>query len=401
MNHKNKILTSVNNVYREKNPSSHIKINKKNIENLYQIKRKFLIEKLKLPPKIFKNTELLDLGCGTGQNTIHYDWAGAKCTLVEYDKYSFLKAKDLFKNFAKNKFNILRSDLFKFKSNKKFDFVITNGVAHHTYDVLKNIKLAIKYLKKDGFLILGIGETNGFFQRHFQRYILYSLSFDHNEIYKLSKLFFYENLNRAKKFGGRSIDEIIYDTYLNPKINTLSFHQIKNFLKKNKVDLYSFDEDIFDFRKVYGFNKSYFGALKKNKNEENNFLINSIVNFNYHGKKDDTLNKNYKVLKNILNIQSKLTDKMNDQSIDTFKKLDVEKLIKHLGSENNKLSKIEIINTKNNIKFLEEILEILNILKHKNKNIKIKKLKKAIENNKFLFKGFNGKGMNFFVGMKK
>lgn len=81
MNHKNKILTSVNNVYREKNPSSHIKINKKNIENLYQIKRKFLIEKLKLPPKIFKNTELLDLGCGTGQNTIHYDWAGAKCTL--------------------------------------------------------------------------------------------------------------------------------------------------------------------------------------------------------------------------------------------------------------------------------------------------------------------------------
>ena len=44
--------------------------------------------------------------------------------------------------------------------------------------------------------------------------------------------FFYENLNRAKKFGGRSIDEIIYDTYLNPKINTLSFHQIKNLLKK-------------------------------------------------------------------------------------------------------------------------------------------------------------------------
>ena len=354
-----------------------------------------------MPPKIFKNTELLDLGCGTGQNTIHYDWAGAKCTLVEYDKYSFLKAKDLFKNYAKNKFKILRSDLFKFKSNKKFDFVVTNGVAHHTYDVLKNIKLAIKYLKRDGFLILGIGETNGFFQRHLQRYILYNLSSDHNEIYKLSKLFFYENLNRAKKFGGRSIDEIIYDTYLNPKINTLSFHQIKNLLKKNKVNLYSFDEDAFDFRKVYGFNKSYFGALKKNQNEENNFLINSLVNFAYHGKKNDALVKNYKILNNILNIQSKLADKMNDQSIDTFKKLDVEKLIKHLSSENKKLSKIEIINKKNNIKFLEEILKIFIILKQKNKNIKIKKLKKTIENNKFLFKGFNGKGMNFFVGMKR
>ena len=92
---------------------------------------------------------------------------------------------------------------------------------------------------------------------------------------------------------------------------------------------------------------------------------------------------------------------MNDQSIDTFKKLDVEKLIKHLSSENNKLSKIEIINKKNNIKFLEEILKIFIILKQKNKNIKIKKLKKTIENNEFLFKGFNGKGMNFFVGMKR
>ena len=41
MIYKNKILTSVNKVYREKNPSSHIKITKKNIKNLYQIKKIF------------------------------------------------------------------------------------------------------------------------------------------------------------------------------------------------------------------------------------------------------------------------------------------------------------------------------------------------------------------------
>ena len=108
-------------------------------------------------------------------------------------------------------------------------------------------------------------------------------------------------------------------------------------------------------------------------------MINSLVNFAYHGKKNDALVKNYKILNNILNIQSKLADKMNDQSIDTFKKLDVEKLIKHISSENKKLSKIEIINKKNNIKFLELILKIFIILKQKNKNIKIKKLKKTIE----------------------
>ena len=45
-----------------------------------------------------------------------------------------------------------------------------------------------KILKKDGILILGLGETNGFFQRYLQRYILYSLSRDKNELIKLAKL---------------------------------------------------------------------------------------------------------------------------------------------------------------------------------------------------------------------
>ena len=36
--------------------------------------------------------KLLDLGCGTGQNTINYDWKGARCTLVEYDKKSYIQA---------------------------------------------------------------------------------------------------------------------------------------------------------------------------------------------------------------------------------------------------------------------------------------------------------------------
>ena len=51
-------------------------------------------------------------------------------------------------------------------------------------DTIKSIKHAINFLKKDGILILGLGETNGFFQRNLQRYILYSLSRDKNELIK-------------------------------------------------------------------------------------------------------------------------------------------------------------------------------------------------------------------------
>ena len=101
---KSKVLLNVNKVYSEQNPSTYFDVvNKKNLNLLFKNKKEFLIEKLKLPSRIFKNSERLDLGCGTGQNTINYDWKGAKCTLVEYDKKSFIEARNLFKKYSKNK----------------------------------------------------------------------------------------------------------------------------------------------------------------------------------------------------------------------------------------------------------------------------------------------------------
>ena len=401
MKNKNQVLSNVNKVYSDQNPSTYFNsISKKNINLLFNNKKNFLIEKLKLPPRIFKNSELLDLGCGTGQNTINYDWKGAKCTLVEYDKKSFIEAEYLFKKYAKNKFELINKDLFKFKTNKKFDFVISNGVAHHTSNVVKNINLAIKFLKKGGFFILGLGETNGFFQRNLQRYILYSLTSDTSEIIRLSKLFFKEHLIRAKKYGGRSIKEIIYDTYINPKIDTLSFREIEALFKKNNLYLYSADEDVFDLKKIHGFNKSYFKLKEKSKLDNKNFLLNSLVNFSYRGNFEKSLDKNLKLLDQISNIQNNISLKISDQSVQDFKKINLDKNLKAYENEIEKLEKVDIINKKNTLKFILEVKNIFKILKINNKRNKITQLQKAIKNSDRLFKGYSGKGMNYFVGMK-
>ena len=85
-------LIDVNKVYKAQNPSTYVsKVNAKIIKEITDKKLTFLIQTLKLPPKIFENAELLDLGCGTGQNTIQYDQLGARCTLVDYDKNSVLR----------------------------------------------------------------------------------------------------------------------------------------------------------------------------------------------------------------------------------------------------------------------------------------------------------------------
>jgi len=52
------------------------------------------------------------------------------------------------------------------------------------------------------------------------------------------------------------------------------------------------------------------------------------------------------------------------------------------------------------IQFVNEINSTLEILKTKDKGDKIKKLKNILKKHKLLFRKFNGKGMNYFVGFK-
>ena len=68
-------LKKLDKVYSKKNPSFFIKDlnNKKKIEKLINNRVDFLL-KLKLTKKNFQNIDLLDLGCGSGQNTIVFDY---------------------------------------------------------------------------------------------------------------------------------------------------------------------------------------------------------------------------------------------------------------------------------------------------------------------------------------
>ena len=398
-----KIIHEVNKVYSKQNPSSYFKnLNAEKIKLLVNNRKNFFLKKLKLPSRVFRNSNLLDLGCGSGQNTIFYDWCGANCTLVEYDSKSYANAKSLFKKFSKNKFQIYNKDLFKFKSKKKFDFVVSNGVAHHTHDIKKNIEIAINFLKKGGMLILGIGETNGFFQRHFQRYILYNLSSNKNEIIDLSKLLFKENLFRAEKFGGRTEKEIIYDTYINPKIETLSFDQVQDIFNKKKLHLYSLDEDSLDLETFYDTNQKQFSLIKKRKNYfcDRNFSFNAINNFFLSNEKSIDFKKNIKKINKIGEMQNLLSSLFNDQSVNNKKKIYFHKHLKKYLKEVRNYKKIDLFDRKNLIQFLNEMQMTLKILKLKNKNYKITKLQKLFKKNEILFKKFNGKGMNYFVGFK-
>ena len=49
------------------------------------------------PPKMFLNSDLIDFGAGTGENTVYLANWGAKCTLVEMNNLAQNISKKVFK----------------------------------------------------------------------------------------------------------------------------------------------------------------------------------------------------------------------------------------------------------------------------------------------------------------
>ncbi len=388
-----KIEKKVQAVYQRVSPSFYSK-SKEGIN--FKKNRAFLknlfFNYLKIPLGYLENKSMLEFGSGTGEFSINYLLWKMKPDLIELNPISIEKCKKYFKKFSKTKnFKIINKSIFTFKSKKKYDFVSSIGVIHHTnYEQAFDVKA--KFLKKNGFMMLGIGNAAGMFQRNLQRYIIYFLS-DNSEqnSYNLVKYLFPYFLRRAQKYGRRTLDSIIYDNFINPKDHHPTTKALLNLAKKNKLKLYSSWPPIMP-----------------------TFLNNSAQNFNY----------NIDDYKNVLSINDIFSMMHND---DDTKKLefiekkiykDVQKfndltmLINNIGDKKlpsitslkrkiNKISKkssLSFLDSANDTKlnyanFQMELLKLLEILKTKN----IKKLRDFLKTTKVLFKGNAGIGMNYYM----
>jgi len=401
------VLHKVNKVYDEQNPSTYLK-NFKNLKTFIKNRENLLLD-LKLPKRVFLNANLIDYGSGMGLNTIVYSSLGSKCTLIEYDKKSVLFSKNLFKKHSKNKYKIINEDIFKFKTKKKYDIVVSNGVVHHTKDPTKNLKLCVKSLKKGGFFILGIGETNGFFQRNLQRHILYNLAGDKNELISLAKIFFQEHLKRASKYSGRSVEEIIYDTYLNPKIKTLSLGYILKFFQLNKIEKYSFYGDQKSVFNILNKNVNQFRLINKNKNKNikydsfSNLNLHDIENFSLSNNKFESVNNfTFNKINQMNEALNKFTDSINDIEFNRKNpKINLNR-IKILRKKISLIKKIDLIDKTHNQSFLNENYNLLKLVySNLEKKQKIFRIENYLSKCKVLLRGLNGTGMNYIVGYKK
>ena len=75
--------------------------------------------------------------------------------------------------------------------------------------------------------------------------------------------------------------------------------------------------------------------------------------------------------------------------------------MRQLDHKISNLEKISILDKKHNKRFFREAINIIKIINQKNDNKKkFFKLKRYISETRYIFKGYNGVGMNYYVGYK-
>ena len=177
------------------------------------------------------NKDILEVGCGTGQISLYFS-IGNNNRVYALDPT--LASINLGKNFAKkNKIQnvkFVNADIFDdIFNDETFDFIWTNGVLHHT----KNPKLAFditsRYLKKNGYILVGLYNKYGRARTVFRRF-LYKL------FGKFIVMFLDPTLRKIKKGQNNQIKSWIRDQYEHPVESLHTLDEVLKWFDNNNIE---------------------------------------------------------------------------------------------------------------------------------------------------------------------
>ena len=337
------------------------------------------------PPKMFQNSNLIDFGAGTGENTIYLANWGAKCTLVEMNKLAQNISKKVFRKYSNlKKHKFVQSSIFDYKKSKKlYDIVHCRGVLSHTAANRTAFKKISSFVKPGGYLIFGDPNKSGGFQNMLQRYAVYSFSKSDSDMIKVSEYLFKEDIDRSFKTIPRTRNEIIYDRWVIQSQDDPSINEVFSWMKENNLKFYSSYPKIPDF---------FFGNSLHHKDKKDVFKFKNLFSLSeliWMMQTDD----DKKVINYLNNDLKKFSNSLDDLSsyvanCNTKTKIENNKFKNKalkLSLEINKLNNFKLFNKKNKV-FLDESVKFISLVQKSD----LKSVKKFIKNSKYLFKAACG-----------
>ncbi len=389
------VETKVLEIYKKENPSQYfIDRSEKHLLEWGQRRERLFRVLLNFPPKMFAGSDLLELGSGTGEKSIYYALWGARCTLVDMNDFAIEQTRAIFEKLAPHTDNhqFIESSLFDFESEKTFDIVLSDGVIHHTAAKEAAFRHLVSFLKPGGYVILGIGNSAGAFQRMLQRMLVYRFADSEDEIVEVSEKLFSEHIGRAEKYGNRTRRAIIFDNIVNPKHDNISVPEVLKLFREAGLEFYSSwppimppilgdspnrtTFDLLDFPEAAALSEAAWLAHDKDDYDEIPVSLASLRTF--HNKLDE--------------IVSYMNDFSTESSFDHDEFGELIDNYAEVVSEVNPL-----LNLTNKLKgVLQEVKETINV----SKSGDLDKLCHHVANTRFLFRGTVGLGMNYFVGYR-
>ena len=119
--------------------------------------KKFILRRLKQDTvdMYIKDKVVLDLGCGSGRNSLALSMLGARKVVgMDYHKQSYARAEEMARSKKMNiEFREGNALQLPFENNE-FDFVYSNGVLHHTKDWKQSLSEYFRVMKTAGFIYL-------------------------------------------------------------------------------------------------------------------------------------------------------------------------------------------------------------------------------------------------------
>jgi 2-polyprenyl-3-methyl-5-hydroxy-6-metoxy-1,4-benzoquinol methylase len=176
------------------------------------------------------NKDVLEVGCGTGQIS-NFFAIGTNNRIVALDPtFASLKIASNFSlnNNIKN-INYINADIFDdVLQDSYFDFIWCNGVLHHTKNPHDAFKILTKYLKKNGYILIGLYNKIGRIRTILRRYLY--------KIFGERILYLLDPTLRNLKSDPDEIKSWIRDQYIHPIEFTHTLDETLNWFDQNEIE---------------------------------------------------------------------------------------------------------------------------------------------------------------------
>lgn len=245
----NEITKKIKNFYNQ-NPFPNYEKNETPVNIIKKGDKNFILKQIAEKMKFEKN--ILEVGSGTCQLSVYLALkTRSKIFALDATKKSLELGENFSTKFNIKNINFINANIFDdIFEEETFDLIWCSGVLHHTEDAYLGFKKILKYLKPNGYIIIGLYNKIGRQRTYLNKLIFKILG--KKALLKIDPIL--RELNKKPTENKDKLVAWFRDQYLHPLETAHSYIEILNWFKKNKVDFINvYPKSIFDINDHHNF----------------------------------------------------------------------------------------------------------------------------------------------------